>query len=712
MKNFKKVVLTILLGVAVILPSSVYALTEVKNEEELKNAIKDGGEIVLQDNITLTDIIEIKDGNVIINMNSKNITIEKGAFKIFKGKVEFTGKGTIKDVREGNSCTVWAYGSTNSKDSEYTTLNIGKDVTIDTTQWGVCLGNAVKDNKVAYGLTLNFDGKIISSGIESGGMTIFGNVKNGCSYDKKCDLTNAPVVNIGKTAYIKADGDVALYGAGIGIWNINGGSFESKSVIGIKSGKLIINDGLFTAIGDPKIGELYGNGIYSTGSSIQIENNKGYAGNIEITINGGTFESDKGLSIYHYPPTKDEENALKSLVINGGKFKAKYELLENDNVTIEYGEFASEIIDLLKNGYVQLFTNGVYTPSNIIGGSAGLLINGKTTIDYIKPGEEVTISTKGMFELESLDITTSDDKKVTVKDNKFIMPSKLVRVNAKTIELYEILFDPNENVEVTFTVDGVEKDIAKEGSKVKFSYTVKEGYVVKSISLVNTFTDKEVEVKDNTFTMPEGSVELKIVTAEKGDIKEVTKPIEVSKDVDKEIVEDLSKVKLDNTKTGLLESVDTSKLEGVTETDKVEVSIKATLNSYDKEKNTLVFDIKPFYSINGTEKGIIPNNLLTKTIKIELPVPSSVTDTHVKVIHKSGEKVIDTKNYEIKTREDSKYITIETESFSTFELSFYTPSTVENPTTGDGSIGYILLTIISLLGLASGYGLLKHSMNK
>ena len=102
MKNFKKVVLTILLGVAVILPSSVYALTEVKNEEELKNAIKDGGEIVLQDNITLTDIIEIKDGNVIINMNSKNITIEKGAFKIFKGKVEFTGKGTIKDVKRAD----------------------------------------------------------------------------------------------------------------------------------------------------------------------------------------------------------------------------------------------------------------------------------------------------------------------------------------------------------------------------------------------------------------------------------------------------------------------------------------------------------------------------------------------------------------------------------------------------------------------------------
>lgn len=708
MKNFKKLVLTFISVALVLVPSTLFAATvEVKNEEELFKAISSDNTIILQSDVTLTKALEIKGSNVTIDLNGNTLTVENGYIDLFEGKLEFTGKGIVKDirVREKVTSTIWVEGSNDVNAKDFSTLVIGKDVTIDTTQWGITISNLDSNNK-AYGVTVNFDGTLISSAVKGGGITVFGNVKN----DGK--IENAPVINLGKTASVKVVGDTALYGAGMGVWNINGGIYEGKSAIGIKSGKLVINDGTFTATGDPKTGELYGNGIISTGSSIQIENNKGYAGNIEITINGGTFESNKGLSIYHYPPTTDEENALKSLVINGGSFKAKYELLDNDNVTIEYGEFASEIIDLLKNGYVQLFTDGVYTPSNIIGGSAGLLINGKTTIDYIKPGEEVTISTKGMFELESLDITTSDDKKVTVKDNKFIMPSKLVRVNAKTIELYEILYEPNENVEVTFTVDGVEKDIAKEGSKVKFSYTVKEGYVVKSISLVNTFTDKEVEVKDNTFTMPDGSVELKIVTTEKGDIKEVTKPIEVSKDVDKEIVEDLSKVKLDNTKTGLLESVDTSKLEGVTETDKVEVSIKATLNSYDKEKNTLVFDIKPFYSINGTEKGIIPNNLLTKTIKIELPVPSSVTDTHVKVIHKSGEKVIDTKNYEIKTREDSKYITIETESFSTFELSFYTPSTVENPTTGDGSIGYILLTIISLLGLVSGYGLFKHSMNK
>ena len=71
-------------------------------------------------------------------------------------------------------------------------------------------------------------------------------------------------------------------------------------------------------------------------------------------------------------------------------------------------------------------------------------------------------------------------------------------------------------------------------------------------------------------------------------------------------------------------------------------------------------------------------------VKVNLPVPTSVKDTYVKVLHKFSDKLVDEKSYEIKTTEDGKkYITIETDSFSTFELSFYTPSEVKIPTTTD-----------------------------
>lgn len=704
MKNFKKIVLTIMLGVLVLLPSAVYAKTEVKSEEELKTAAKNGGDIVLQNDITLKSALEIKGSNVIIDLNGKTITVdEKGNFNLFEGKLEFTGTGKIKDIRVRNiTSTIWVKGSNDKTAKDFSTLTIGENVTIETTQWGIALRD---DQLKAYGVTLNFNGTLVSSAADGGGITVLGNVKN----DGKLD--NAPVLNLSKTAKVIAEKGITLYGAGIGEWNILGGEYTGESVIGIKSGKLVVNDGVFTATGEKKIGELYGNGMIATGSAIQIENNTEYAGNMEIVINGGTFNSNKGLSIYHYPPTDNQENALKSLVINGGNFNAKFELLDNDNVIIEYGKFANEIIGYLKNGYVQSKTDEVYSVSNIIGSGAGLLINGKVNTDYVKPGKEVTISTMGSFELDSLEVVTSDNQKITVKDNKFVMPNKLVRVNAKTTQLYDILFEPNENVEMTFTTGGKEIESVKAGAEVKFNYTPKAGYIVKNISLVNLATNKEIEVNDNTFTMPGASVQMKVTLEKVASIIETSKPIEVAGGVDKTVAEDLSKVKVDNSKTGLAESVDLSKLEDVTENDNIEVTIKTSLTSYDKEKNVLVYDIKPYYSVNGTEKGIISNDALTKAVKIELPVPSSVTDTHVKVTHKSGDKVIDTKSYEIKTRGEDKYIVLETNSFSTFELSFYTPASVENPKTGDNIMAYVITLAGSVLIIGGAVVVLKKRFN-
>lgn len=705
MKNFKKIVLTIMLGVLVLLPSAVYAKTEVKSEEELKTATKNGGDIVLQNDITLKSGLVIEGSNVIVDLNGKTITIDESSYIFLKkGNLEFTGTGIIKDVTDNNQSgsTIYVRGSEDKTAKDFSTLTVGKDVTIETTQWGI---NLTHSQRKAYGVTLNFNGTLITSSVDCGGITVHGNVKN----DGKLD--NAPVLNFGKTAKVSAEKGITLYGAGIGEWNILGGEYTGESVIGIKSGKLVVNDGVFTATGEKKIGELYGNGMIATGSTIQIENNTEYAGNMEIVIDGGTFNSNKGLSIYHYPPTDNQENALKSLVINGGNFNAKFELLDNDNVTIEYGKFANEIIGYLKNGYIQSKTDEVYSVSNIIGSGAGLLINGKVNTDYVKPGEEVTISTMGSFELDSVEVVTSDNQKITVKDNKFVMPNKLVRVNAKTTQLYDILFEPNENVEMTFTTGGKEIESVKAGAEVKFNYTPKAGYIVKNISLVNLDTNKEIEVKDNTFTMPGASVQMKVTLEKVASIIETSKPIEVAGGVDKTVAEDLSKVKVDNSKTGLAESVDLSKLEDVTENDNIEVTIKTSLTSYDKEKNVLVYDIKPYYSVNGTEKGIISNDALTKAVKIELPVPSNVTDTHVKVTHKSGDKVIDTKSYEIKTRGEDKYIVLETNSFSTFELSFYTPASVENPKTGDNIMAYVITLVGSVLIIGGAVVVLKKRFN-
>lgn len=645
MKNFKKIVLSILLGVLVIVPSTVYALTEVKTGEELSEAVKKGGEIVLQNDISMTSDITVRGQKINIDLNGNSLTLKTYYIDVYEGSLEFSGKGLIKDDREDTNATIYVYGSTDSKAVSFANLTVGKDVKIETKRYGITVWPVTENKKYfpTYGTVINFNGTIISTNENAGGITINGNIKN----DGK--LENAPVINLGKTAVVKTTADTALYGAGMGVWNINGGVFEGKSAIGIKSGKLVINDGTFIATGELKTGELYGNGIISTGSSIQIENNKGYAGNIEMTVNGGTFKSEKGLSIYHYPPNNEEgeTNTLKSLIINGGTFTSDVKMFKGDNVSVTNGTFSTKTLES-------------YIPN---------------TYTMVKKSE-----------------------------NEYVVSN---------IEFSEV-----EGLEAKITSNGTDNKLyAKPGSKVVLTFTIENNYFLKGLTVVGKDGSKtKVEVTDNSFVMPEYAVKIipdviRCISKE-GNIVQIDKEITFNESIDAKLVKDLSEAFLDNTNSGLANAINKEKIEATDES-LVEVELKTVLTSYDEKNNTLVYDIKPVYYVDGQKVGTLSNDAITGKVKVNLPVPTSVKDTHVKVLHKSGDKLVDEKSYEIKTTEDGKkYITIETNSFSTFELSFYTPTEVKNPTTADSTLGYSLLVLISLIGIGSAYGLMRKSFNK
>ena len=645
MKNFKKIVLSILLGVLVIIPSTVYALTEVKTGEELSEAVKKGGEIVLQNDISMTSDITVRGQKININLNENSLTLKTYYIDVYEGSLEFSGKGLIKDDRKDTNATIYVYGSTDSKAVSFANLTVGKDVKIETKRYGITVWPVTKNKEYfpTYGTVINFNGTIISTNENAGGININGNLKN----DGK--LENAPVINLGKTAVIKTTADTALYGAGMGVWNIDGGTYESNSAIGIKSGKLVINDGTFTATGELKTGELYGNGIISTGSSIQIENNKGYAGNIEITVNGGTFKSEKGLSIYHYPPNNEEgeTNTLKSLIINGGTFTSDVKMVKGDNVSVTNGTFSTKTLES-------------YIPN---------------TYTMVKKSE-----------------------------NEYVVSN---------IEFSEV-----EGLEAKITSNGTDNKLyAKPGSKVVLTFTIENNYFLKGLTVVGKDgSETKVEVTDNSFVMPEYAVKIipdviRCISKE-GNIVQIDKEITFNESIDAKLVKDLSEAFLDNTNSGLANAINKEKIEATDES-LVEVELETVLTSYDEKNNTLVYDIKPVYYVDGQKVGTLSNDAITGKVKVNLPVPTSVKDTHVKVLHKSGDKLVDEKSYEIKTTEDGKkYITIETNSFSTFELSFYTPTEVKNPTTADSTLGYGLLVLISLIGIGSAYGLMRKSFNK
>ncbi len=642
MKNLKKLLFTFIISVLVLVPVITNAETiNVKTMEELLNAVKGNNTVVLDDNITLNKALEINGNNVVLDLNGKTITITEKYIDLIKGSLEITGKGTIKDTRvlEATGSTMYVEGSTNKSDAGYSTLYVGKDITIDTTQWGLSVWDT---NAKAYGVTVNFDGTIVSTGNEAGGITIQGKIKNDGT------IINVPVINLSKTTKITATGSdgFPLYGAGAGQWNVLEATCEGiNGALGVKSGRFNIVNATLKATGKPGVVEGYGNGINGVGAAIQIESNNTYFGKIELVITQNSqIISEKGNSIYHYSAQTGVNN-LNELRIHDGNFVGDIVFQENDKVYVKGGIFQTDSIgNYVENGYKLIkLSETKYTVSNI---------------NYIDvEGASATVTVDG-------------------KEYKYtsVMQGKKVTVNAKA----------------------------------------DTGYYVKEI-IVKDSKDNKITVTNNEFTMPEGAVTISLDTArcldKDANIVEVAKDIIVSDKVNGDKAKEILDIKLDNRNSGLVKSINKEKLQLIDTTTIIEVNFNTKLVEYDEKTNKVVYEIKPMYSINGIDYTEIPNEALNGgKIRINLPIPSSVKDTHAKVKHINNDKVIDEKEYEIKKTEDGKkYITIETTSFSTFEISYFTAKNL-NPQTGDNVMTYVIMLLGSMLTIGTVV-LLKKRFN-
>lgn len=561
MKNLKRIVLTLVMAFAIILPSIVFAETkEVKTQDELAEVFKNGGEAKLMENLTLTSDILLLDGKkVTLDLNNHNILTQTNRLKVYKGDLILTGKGTINGTMELGAPVV-IYGSLDQNDANYSSLTVDENVTLEG-DFGAYISSISK--KSIHGVVVNLKGTFKSVSEEpQAAFTISGNNK---------DIKNCPIINIYSTAKFISK-EYGLYAAGYAIWNIEGATIEGGiGGFGIKAGKINIKNAKIYATGEKVKGTYNGNGMNATGAAIAIESNNGYAGNIELTIDGGEYISSKGNAIYHYLAPKDADDVVNSKLVTavevkGGRFYGSIDMMKPDEIEISGGSFTDELV--AKKDGVKLVTG----------------------VKAVKDGEMYTI-----------------------------------------------------------------------------------------------------------------------VSENKGELVVTAPEVKVSDKVDEKVAKELTDAKLTDTVTGLKEAIDSSKIEGLENT-LMEVKISSEIKSYDKEKGVLVLDIKPYYTVNQESK-VIPNEAITGKVKIKVAVPNEITFTHAKVVHKNGETVIDTKEYEIKEENGQKYIEIETESFSTFEVSFYTPAKVENPNTVDGILVYTSVTLMSLALLGAAALVLKKKMN-
>lgn len=477
-----------------------------------------------------------------------------------------------------------------------------------------------------------------------------------------------------------------------------------------------------------------------------------------INIDGGTLDlTGKGSmknDITNYSPiyikgSKNKEDVNYSNVTVGKDVHLKGHMAiivvyPNDSKYVSYGVnvnvYGTLEGDLNKNGVegssIQINGNirntencpvfNIYSSAKLIGNTDGIYGAGYAiwnidgaTIEGVTSG----IATKsGIWNIKNAKITATGEKKDNIGQGEGIKG---------TGSAIQIESHPSFYGHVEMTIDGGEyssshnaviqhylAESATEGALAK-PIIVKGGTFYGALDMMKS---DEIEVSGGTFTdstvnayINEGLKVVKdgsmytVVSENKGELVVTTPEVKVSDKVDEKVAKELTDAKLTDTVTGLKEAIDSSKIEGVENT-LVEVKISSEIKSYDKEKGVLVLDIKPYYTVNQESK-VLPNEAINGKVKIKVAVPKEITFTHAKVVHKNGETVIDTKEYEIKEENGQKYIEIETESFSTFEVSFYTPAKVENPNTVDGILVYTSVTLMSLALLGAAALVLKKKMN-
>ena len=467
MKKFKRLFLTTLLLVVILVPTKTAALEfeEVKDDEALISAIEAGKSIKLTDNILNVDKTLLINKEITVDLNGKNVSFtNKNHFEVVGGNLTITGKGTVKEENPYYGA-VMLRGSANKDDINYSTLTVEKDVTLE--GWSPIFINQLNGaNKVkdSYGVTVNLYGTLNgvadSTGDRGHGIYVNGNIQH---------KENCPIINIYEGAKITTPGD-GIYAAGYAKWNIEGATITGGLGLGIKAGIFNLKNVTLIATDSYKEAEGYGNGINSTGAAIQIESNNGYAGAIDITIDKGSYTSNHGYAIQHYlnidKKTKIvSDNKLNNLVINGAKVSSLEKdkaiiAVDGDKILVTGGTFSSSVAKYITSEYVETKVENEYVVAK-----KELKVD-TPTIDTTKPVEEVTVGVKE-------DDTLKDTLEKAIKDSK--------------IDVTDI------NAIVMVTIDNQKEEQVPEEASKSINELAKEKENIKVVS----FFDITLNVKNN-----------------------------------------------------------------------------------------------------------------------------------------------------------------------------------------------------------------------
>jgi hypothetical protein len=306
--------------------------TKVSTADALKDAVANGGNIQLTEDITVTAQLEVTKDTT-IDLNRHTITGDGvRAIHVAGGKLTLTGTGTVTSVGSVlyNSSVIRVGDDTATGNAE---LYIDENVTIEAP---ACYGVTIFGSATTE--TLTVAGKIHATGDHDKQNSATKSTDQ-CAISGNGDskYKNDTTITIKSTAEVTAVTDAAIYHPQSGKLIIEGGTISGTTGIEAKAGETEIE-----VTGNPTIKATkettshmpYGDGTSTQGYAIAVVENSAYAGSAKVTINSGNYTGPVAV----VADNTVSENAKGSLVINGGTFddvSALNYLADNANVVVD-----------------------------------------------------------------------------------------------------------------------------------------------------------------------------------------------------------------------------------------------------------------------------------------------------------------------------------------------------------------------------------------
>lgn len=664
-------------------------ITSIMTFEELKALESVGGSAKLDADITMTNDIRFSE-DLVLDLNGHILSTNTGMTLIILSDVTFKDTGSNGKITNGN---------------------LEGDFTIGTDWQSIQIGGASAEGSLTIE-SGSYEAKYIIHGA-NGKLVINGGTFNATSQyiiGNSSDGDFEVEINDGEFNY---SGIYQAINSNSSKITMNGGTIKSTAgsgIVGFKDSEVIINDGTIDA---------YDFAVSGNGSASGT--NEGT--NAKFTINGGTLMASNGPAIYAPQINgvttitggniEGGESGIEiragKLTISGGSITGNTEhngVTPNGSGTTTDGAAVAIAQHTTKQPIEVVITGGTFN------GYLGLKESnpqGNSAEDLAKISVSIT---GGTFNARSEDTVYSEDLtgfitggKYTTSVEDYLKEGYAEILTNGMYEVYEersITLNEVNNGEVTLS-----KTSAVYNDTITMTIKPNENYVLESVKVLKS-DDSEVEVNDNSFTMPDDDVTvtvrfIKVITNDVivEDIVEPVISISNQTEVQALFVEALQQDEdlLAETTRDYIELV-------LSETELTDAQKEELLNKAGLEDVELLgsYDISVVVKdIQGNELGKIEE--LSSEIELTLNLPEALekaeagyTRTYYLVREHDGEyELIDAT-----VTEDGKSLTFKTDKFSTYTVAYNdalqsAEQPASNPTTNDNIVMFAIISVSALL---------------